>query len=232
MTASLSGAAVAAPHTAAPTVAASTATPAADYPTLAEIRATAQALQGQVLRTPVWRWQAGAVPAQLPAATQLWLKLELWQHTGSFKWRGALANLMALDEAARARGVVAASAGNHALTVAHAAAAVGSRATVVMPHTADPVRVAACRAQGAQVLLRDSMHAAFDTALALVAQQGLSLIHPYDGHRTALGTATVGLELAEQAGPLDAVVVPVGGGGLIGGVAAAIKQLQPGCAVY
>lgn len=206
--------------------------PPPSHPTLPEILATALALRGHVLQTPVWHWQAGAVPARLAPGTQLWLKMELWQHTGSFKLRGALANLLALDRAERARGVVAASAGNHALTVAQAAAMLGLPAVVVMPHTADPVRIAGCRSAGARVLLEDSMHTAFATALQLAAGEGSTLVHPYDGHRTALGTATVGLELAEQAGPLDAVVVPVGGGGLIGGVAAAIKQLQPRCRVY
>lgn len=202
-----------------------------DFPHLHDIQATARKLAGQVLHTPVWHWQTGAVQRLLPADTEVWLKLELWQRTGSFKLRGALCNLAALDAPALARGVVAASAGNHAVTVAHAARMVGTHAKLAMPRHASPARLAACRAEGAQLLLTDTVHQAFETALGLVASEGRSMIHPFDGHHTALGTATVGLELMHQVSALDAVVVPVGGGGLIAGIAAAVKQLRPACQV-
>ena len=185
-----------------------------------------------MLHTPVWRWQTGVIERALPPSTEVWLKLELWQRTGSFKLRGALVNMAALDAAARQRGVVAASAGNHAMTVAYAARILGIAATVCMPHTASPARVAACRAEGAHVVMSDSVHEAFAHAQFLVETEGRAMIHPFDGHGTALGTATVGLELMSQVPRLDAVIVPVGGGGLIAGVAAAVKQLDPRCAVY
>ncbi|MCW7542107.1 pyridoxal-phosphate dependent enzyme [Aquabacterium sp. A7-Y] len=205
---------------------------ASPYPSLAEIRATAARLEGKVLHTPVWRWQTGVVADSLHPDTEVWLKLELFQRTGTFKLRGALNNLAALDAEALRRGVVAASAGNHAIAAAYAARVAGCHAKVAMPRHASPARISACRAEGAEVLLTDTVHDAFELAQRLVAEEGRTLVHPFDGPLTAQGTGTLGLELVEQLGRLDAVVVPVGGGGLCGGVAAAIKQLQPACRVY
>ncbi|WP_395703327.1 pyridoxal-phosphate dependent enzyme [Aquabacterium sp.] len=207
---------------------ASTAVP---FPLLAELRANAQALRGRVLETPVWRWQTG-IAETLPPGGELWLKLELFQRTGSFKLRGALTAIGALDEAGRRRGVVAASAGNHAMAVAHAARAAGTSAKLAMPRHASPARMAACRAAGAELLLFDTVHEAFAAAQQLAADEGRAMIHPFDGPLTALGTGTVGLELMDQVPGLDAVVVPVGGGGLVAGIAAAVKQINPRCAVY
>lgn len=206
--------------------------PASAYPSLHDVWQTAARLGGRVLETPVWRWQTGVVQERLAPSTEVWLKLELFQRTGSFKLRGALNALAALDADALKRGVVAASAGNHAMTVAHAARAVGTTAAVCMPRHASPMRIASCRADGARVMLTDTVHEAFALAQQLVAEEGRTMIHPFDGPRTAEGTATVGLELLQQVADLDAVVVPVGGGGLCAGVAAAVKQLRPSCEVY
>lgn len=202
------------------------------HPSVDQITATAQRLSGKVLRTPVWRWHSDALTRLLGEHSEIWLKLELFQKTGSFKVRGALNSVDALDAAARQRGVVAVSAGNHAIAVSCAAMICGVPAVVVMPAHASPVRIAACREFGAEVLLAADIHAAFEQGTRIQTEQGRTMIHPYDGPLIAQGTATVGLELAEQVAQLDAVVVPVGGGGLIGGVAAAIKQLRPECAVY
>ena len=192
----------------------------AAYPRLFEIEHTAARLAGHILQTPVWRWQTGVVTEALSPQTEVWLKLELFQRTGSFKLRGALNSVNALDDAARRRGVVAASAGNHAVSVAFAARAAGVHAKLAMPRHASPVRLAACRAEGAELLLTDTVHQAFALAQQLVADEGRSMIHPFDGPRTAEGTATIGLELMRQVRGLDAVVVPVGGGGLCGGISA------------
>ena len=202
------------------------------YPRLHEIEHTAARLAGHILPTPVWRWQSGAVARSLDAHTEVWLKLELFQRTGSFKLRGALNCLQALDEPARQRGVVAASAGNHAVSVAFAARALGAHAKLAMPRHASPARVAACREQEAELLFTDTIHDAFKLAQKLAADEGRSMVHPFDGPRTAEGTATIGLELMRQVRGLDAVVVPVGGGGLCGGIAAAVKQINPRCRVY
>lgn len=207
-------------------------TPSPDlFPRLDKLHANALRLRGRVLHTPVWRWATGAVAERLPT-TEVWLKLELLQRTGSFKLRGALTGVGAMDAAALQRGVVAASAGNHAMAVAQAAREAGTPATLCMPRHASPARVQFCREAGAEVLLHDTVHAAFADALARVQREGRTMIHPFDGPLTALGTGTVGVELMDQVPGLDAVVVPVGGGGLIAGIAAAVKQINPRCAVY
>jgi len=205
---------------------------ASPFPTLDQIRATADRLAGKVLPTPAWRWQTGAAASRLQPGTEVWLKLELFQTTGSFKLRGALNCVEALDAGSLQRGITAASAGNHAIAAAYAARIAGTSATVVMPRTASPLRIAACEAFGATVRLVPNVHEAFAGAQALVDTEGRTMIHPFDGPLTSQGTATVGLEFLQQVPQLDAVVVPVGGGGLISGIAAAVKQLKPACRVY
>ena len=202
-----------------------------DAITLDAIEATRSRLDGLIVETPVWRWQADDLNAIVGAETAVMLKLELFQHTGSFKPRGALNVMLGLDAAALARGVTAVSAGNHAIAVAFAARHLGTTAKVVMPATANPYRVAACRAYGGEVVLVENVNVAFARVEQIRAEEGRTLVHPFEGPLTVLGTATVGLEYCRQAGELDAVIVPVGGGGLIAGMAAAIKQLQPQCRV-
>ena len=202
------------------------------YPSLQQIKNTADRLAGKVLNTPVWRWQTGIVEESLSSATEVWLKLELFQKTGTFKLRGALNCVEALDEPARRRGVVGVSAGNHAIAVAYTARLAGSSAKVVMPQHANPARVAACKALGAEVILAPDVHQAFARGRQIEREEARTMIHPYDGPLTAEGTATVGLELMAQVPGLDAVVVPVGGGGLCAGIASAVKQINPDCEVY
>ncbi|MEC5160893.1 MULTISPECIES: threonine ammonia-lyase [unclassified Janthinobacterium] len=202
------------------------------YPSLEQIRRTANRLSGQILHTPVWRWQTGIVEEALSPASEVWLKLELFQKTGTFKLRGALNCIAALDPAALRRGVVAVSAGNHAIAASYAAKLAGCGIKVVLPQHALPARIAACKDLGADVILMPDMHQAFALGQRIERDEGRAMLHPYDGALTAQGTATVGLELMEQVPGLDAVVVPVGGGGLCGGIAAAVKQLNPHCAVY
>lgn len=199
--------------------------------TLETIREVADRLAGLVVKTPVWLWQAQDLAAIVGPETQVMLKLELFQHTGSFKPRGALAVMLGLDAAARARGVTAVSAGNHAIAVSYAAKLLGTTAKVVMPKSANPARVARCEALGGEVVLVDDVTVAFQRVEAIQAEEGRTFIHPFEGPLTAAGTATVGLEFAEQVSDLDAVLIPVGGGGLIAGMAAAIKQVQPHCQV-
>jgi threonine dehydratase len=201
------------------------------YPSLQQIRDTADRLAGKILHTPVWRWQTGVMEEQF-AGTEVWLKLELFQKTGTFKLRGALNCIEALDAGARQRGVVAVSAGNHAIAVAYTARLAGCSAKVVMPQHASPARIAACREFGAEVVLMPDVHQAFARGREIERAEARTMLHPYDGPLTAQGTGTIGLELMAQVAGLDAVVVPVGGGGLCGGIAAAVKQINPGCAVY
>lgn len=202
-----------------------------EVPTLSEIRAAREQLGERVRETPVWRWQSDAIERAAGATTRVFLKLELFQNTGTFKARGALLNAMALSNEAKQRGVTAVSAGNHAIAVAFAARSVGTSAKVVMPKTANPARVSLSRAYGADVVLVDNVHQAFDTTMRIEAEEGRTFI-PFDGELTVLGTSTVGFELCRQVEDLDAVIVPIGGGGLIAGIACAVKEMQPRCKIF
>jgi threonine dehydratase len=201
-------------------------------PTLAEIRAAAERLAGRIVRTPVLDWDGPEIRARLAPGTRLNLKLELFQRTGSFKPRGALTVMLGLRGDALARGVTAVSAGNHAIATAWAARELASHAKVVMFAAANPARVEKVRRYGGEVVLVGDVAEAFETAKRIEAEEGRTFVHPYEGPRTALGTATLGLEWLEQAPDLEAVVVPVGGGGLLAGIACAAKQLHPGCQVF
>ncbi|MHC4512775.1 MAG: threonine ammonia-lyase [Planctomycetota bacterium] len=201
-------------------------------PTLAEIRDTRQRIDGYVVETPVWHWRNREIDAVVGAETQVFLKLELFQHTGTFKPRGALRVMLDLDPETLARGVTGVSAGNHAIAVAYAARRLGTTAKVVMIDTANPARIAACRAYGAELLMAGDAHAAFETVHQIEAEEGRTFVHPFEGPLTSLGTATVGLELMTQVPDLDAVIVPIGGGGLCSGVATAVKLMKPDCQVF
>jgi threonine dehydratase len=140
--------------------------------------------------------------------------------------------MLDLPHDAMVRGVTAVSAGNHAIAVAYAAGVLGTTAKVVMPKSASPFRVAKCRELGATVDLVEDVHRAFERVKEVEQQEGRTFVHPFEGPRTALGTATLGLELVEQVPDVEAVVVPIGGGGLCAGVAAAVKLAWPSCRVY
>lgn len=199
-------------------------------PTPDEIRAARARLGERVVQTPVWRWRGDEIESA--AGMQPVLKLELFQYAGSFKPRGALCVMLDLSPEALARGVTAVSAGNHAMAVGYAARVLKTTAKVVMPRSANPARVEGCRAYGAEVVLVDDVHQAFAKVKEIEATEGRSFVHPFEGPLTALGTATLGLELCEQVPQLDAVIIPIGGGGLCAGVAAAVKQLSPRTQVF
>ncbi len=199
---------------------------------LDEVRAARAAIDPWILRTPTHDWRGPELAARVGAETDVAIKLELFQHTGSFKPRGALNVMRGLDEAQRRRGITAVSAGNHAIAAAYAAKMFGASAKVVMIATANPVRVARARALGAEVLMAPDGQAAFALCEEIARDEGRYFVHPFEGLATAIGTATVSLEFSEQAGALDALIVPIGGGGLCAGMATAIKALQPNCAVY
>jgi threonine dehydratase len=160
-----------------------------------------------------------------------WLKLECWQPTGSFKVRGALNHLSALGEAERARGVVAASAGNHALGVAYAAERLGGRipVTLFVPESAPRVKIDKLRTFPVTVRVGGATYDdAFDASTAHASATGARYLHPFEDPLTAAGQGTIGLELLEELPGLGTVVVPVGGGGLVASVAVALKALSPG----
>ena len=201
-------------------------------PTLAEIRAARARIDRFIVETPLWQWCNREIADIVGHNTAVFLKLELFQHTGTFKPRGALMNMLQLDPATLARGVTAVSAGNHAIAVAFAAQKLETTAKVVMIRTANPARVAGCKAYGAEVEMIEDIHDAFERVREIEAEEGRSFIHPFEGEMTVLGTATVGLELCTQVSELDAVIVPIGGGGLCAGIATAVKLMQPACRVF
>lgn len=191
--------------------------------TLADIRAAAAELDGQVFRTPTL-----AAP-KLSALTgaEVWVKYENMQVTNSFKDRGAFIKLSSLDEAARKKGVVTMSAGNHAQAVAYHAQRLGIPATIVMPEQTPQVKVRATEAFGAKVVLDgETLAESQIRAEALVKAEGLTLVHPYDDPKIIAGQGTVGLEMLSDAPDLDIIIVPIGGGGLISGIAIAAKGLK------
>ena len=203
-----------------------------DHPSTEQIAAARARLNGLIIETPVHHWRGPEIAAAAGADTKVLLKLELFQYTGSFKARGALTNMLNLAPDALARGVTAVSAGNHAIAVAYAAKTLGTSAKVVMMKTANPFRVERCRSYGAEVVLAEDVHSAFDTVRRIEREEGRSFVHPYEGELTILGTATLGYEWCHQTPDLDAIIVPIGGGGLAAGIACAVKQLRPACQVF
>ncbi|WP_440998581.1 threonine ammonia-lyase [Fodinibius sp. SL11] len=201
-------------------------------PTPREIEQAREKLGDRVRRTPVWQWKSDVKDQFLSAQTNVFLKLELFQYAGSFKPRGALMNMLNLSEEQLKNGVTAVSAGNHAIAVAFAAKSLGTTAKVVMPKTANSFRVEKCKLHGAAVELVDDVHTAFQRVKEIEKNENRAFIHPFEGEQTALGTATVGFEFVQDVPNLDAVIVPIGGGGLCAGIASAVKQMVPDCKVY
>lgn len=164
---------------------------------------------------------------------QAYLKLENQQATGSFKIRGSLNKIMSLSKAELAKGIVAASAGNHAQGVAYAATTVGAKSRVVMPETTPLVKVMATQNYGAEVILRGTFYdEAYAHAQELEKEHGLTFIHPYNDPLIMAGQGTLGLEIFDQVNDLDSIIVPIGGGGLISGVAVALKTLHPKIKIF
>lgn len=199
--------------------------------TLDTIRQNAAEIEAMVQRTPSIALNSPLMTRVLGGG-QTVLKLECFQHTGTFKARGALSVARTLDADQLTRGITAASAGNHAIAAAWAARQVGASAKVVIQDNANPFRVAMARAEGAEVVMMPPGPPTFAEAERLVEDEGRAFIHPFEGLYTSLGTAGVGLELMEDAPGLDAVVVSIGGGGLVSGVAAAVKLMNPECQVF
>lgn len=195
-------------------------------PDMDAIIAAAADLRADIIDTPVLPLTSARWDGVLPDCAGVTLKLELFQQTGSFKARGALLGMRHLTPAQRVAGVVAASGGNHALAVSWAAKAAGVKALITMPKATDPARIAGCKALGATVQLYDDMAAAF-AAMTAAADAGRALMHPFEAAHMTLGAATCGYDYVRAAPMVDTFVVPIGGGGLISGMACAIKQMNP-----
>ena len=191
---------------------------------LADVQAARERLRGSIYYSPCPHSQMLSVLT----GQQIYLKLENLQMTGAFKERGALNRIATLTPAQAARGVVAASAGNHAQGVAYHATKRGIRSVIVMPLATPLVKVTATRNFGAEIVLHGANYdEACDEATRICTAEGMTFIHPFDDPLVMAGQGTIGLELLEQVPELQAVVVPIGGGGLIGGIACAIKESRP-----
>ena len=189
------------------------------------VRAAAGRLAGQVINTPC----LASRTLSAIAGCEVYLKFENHQFTASFKERGALNKMAQLTDAERAQGVLAVSAGNHAQGVAYHAQRLGIRATIVMPRFAPAVKVERTRGFGATVVLEgDTFDDARTHGLALARERGLTVVHPYDDLAVAAGQGTIALEMLAQQPRLDTLVVAIGGGGLISGVATAALAIKPG----
>lgn len=193
--------------------------------TLSDITFARGVIAGRLHHTPT----VGSTYLSQQCGARVSPKLELFQKTGSFKPRGVLNALSALDDDARRRGVISLSAGNHAQALAWGASTLGIRSTIVMPRSAQQSKVAATRGYGGEVVLTDED--LLETCLTLQRERSLALIHPFDDPRVIAGQGTVGLELVADLPHVDTVVVACGGGGLLSGVAAAVKQQRPSARV-
>ena len=195
-----------------------------DFPTLADIKAAAARIAGAVVHTPTLR---SRTLSDITGA-DIWLKFENLQFTAAYKERGALNKLLALDGAERARGVVAASAGNHAQAVAYHGRRLGIPVTIVMPVSTPTMKVTQTEGHGATVILYgerfDDAHA---HAKELEAEQGLVFVHPFDDPAVIAGAGTIALEMLADVPDLDMLVIPIGGGGLISGISTAAKAINP-----
>ena len=192
--------------------------------TAEDIRSAATALQGLIIRTPMLA--APMLSRQL--GCDLFVKLECQQYTSSFKARGAYIAMQSLNAAQRKAGVIAMSAGNHAQAVAYHAERMGIPAVIVMPAQTPFAKVARTRAYGAEVVLEGrNLNECEGTVNTLIDERGLTLIHPYDNALVMTGQGTVGLEMLEDEPDLDILVVPIGGGGLIGGIATIAREMRP-----
>ncbi|BEV01675.1 threonine ammonia-lyase [Novosphingobium olei] len=200
--------------------------PGADAPvlSLADVRAAAERISGQVVRTPTLHSKT------LSAITgaEIWLKFENLQFTAAYKERGALNALLQLSAEQRAKGVIAASAGNHAQGLSYHGTRLGVPVTIVMPRTTPMVKVMQTEAVGGNVVLEgETFDEAYAHARTLEAELGLTFVHPFDDPKVAAGQGTVALEMLEDAPEIETLVVPIGGGGLLSGMATAARGIKP-----
>jgi threonine dehydratase len=193
-------------------------------PTIDDIRAAAKRIEGSVVQTPMLK---SRTLSEIIGA-EVWLKFENLQFTSAYKERGALNKLLQLSEEERSRGVIAASAGNHAQAVAYHAKRLGIPATIVMPSPTPSVKVSQTEGHGATVVLYGDM---FDDAYArareLSLEKGYTFVHPFDDAMIIAGAGTLGIEMLDTVPELDVIVIPIGGGGLMSGVATASRALRP-----
>ena len=191
-----------------------------------------EALADRIVKTPVLELTSTKVSQLLPNNSKVKMKLELFQHTGSFKSRGALLAIDKLSNQQKNKGVVTVSAGNHALAVSWAAKCSNVNAKVIMLKNSDPVRVQGCKNFGSEVIQCSDVRSAFTTMEKISKSEGRVILHPFDSESMIMGSASCGLEIVDNFPELEVAIIPVGGGGLISGIAAAIKSSNPATIVY
>jgi len=199
---------------------------------LSDIKIAAKQLSGKIIQTPVVDLRQTGLETLLPKGSRVSMKLELLQKAGSFKARGCFLAMAALTDVQRKAGVVAASAGNHALAVAWAAQNIGVHAKIAVPRAADALRLNGCRDLGAEIILCDNIHQAFDAMQDIAQSESRTILHSFESPYMSLGAATCGLEYHNAVPDLDIAILPVGGGGLISGMAAAFKLTNPAIEIY
>ncbi len=196
-------------------------------PPAQEVEDFAVRLEGLIAKTPVFDWESPGLREILEDDTRVTLKLELLQFTGTFKVRGAFSWMMDFTAEQRQRGVTAFSAGNHAMAVGYAARTLGISAKVCLPKNANAYRLTQIRRLGTEVVLCDTIEEAGATAGRHVEEEGRVFVHPYEGPEVARGTGTVGVDICRQMPDIDALIVAIGGGGLMAGISSYMKQKAP-----
>lgn len=193
---------------------------------------TRAALGDRVITTPALRWRGEELERAVGPDMEVHVKLELFQRTGTFKARGAMNVMRQLSAEQLERGITAVSAGNHAIAAAYCAAQLGTSAKIFMPRSAKPLRIARAKVYNPEIILCDTQTEMFERAELAQREQGRTFVHPFEGPLTVQGTATAGLEFSQQVPQLDAMILPIGGGGLCAGFSAALKQVWPDIAIY
>lgn len=199
---------------------------------LEAIIATRQRLGDRIVETPSLRWQGTELQRVIGDDTEVYVKLELFQRTGTFKPRGAMNVMLQLSREQLERGITAVSAGNHAIAAAYCAHQLGTSAKIFMPKVAKPLRIARARAYGPELIFCETQSEMFELAEKAREEEGRTFVHPFEGPLTVQGTATAGLEFTRQVPPLDVMILPIGGGGLCAGFASALKQAWPEITIY
>ena len=192
-----------------------------------KLNSVREELAGRIKKTPILALNGSKIAPLIPQNTPMFIKLELFQHTGSFKARGALLGVDWLTPAQRKKGIATFSGGNHALAISWAAHQCGVSAKVIMPKFADPIRIEGCKENGAEVILAEDIASAATLLNEIAETEDRKILHPFNDVNMAFGAASCGAEFMEDLSEPDIVILPVGGGGLIAGMAAAIKHYHP-----
>jgi threonine dehydratase len=197
---------------------------------LVAIKKLRSALDDYIVNTPMVRCYD--LEQRFSRNTKIFAKMEFFQHTGTFKLRGALTSLLGLNKNQQKNGVTAVSAGNHAIAIAYASRVLGINAKVVMPKSSNIFRIESCRKLGAEVVFADDATAAFKKVEIIKQKENRAFIHPFEGINIIHGTATLGYEICEQNSEMDAVIVPIGGGGLCAGLSSYVRGRLPSAEIY